>query len=210
MPPRSREEIKKYLIERDSKLYPLIKQLAFPVAKRNRDVYATLVHSIIAQQLSIKAANTIHARLLALFPDAYPDPVLLRKMPVRRLRAAGLSRQKTNYLKEIARFALEQGMDYAMLRKFTDDQIIDYLTQIHGVGRWTVEMLLMFSLNRADVFAVDDVGIQNVMRQLYDLDETGKSLKHSMLVIADLWRPYRSIVCKYLWHWKAASFGQLQ
>ena len=210
MPPRRREEIKKYLIKQDSKLRPLITQLAFPVARRNRDAYATLVHSIIAQQLSIKAANTIHTRLLALFPDAYPDPVLLRKMPVRRLRAAGLSRQKSSYLKEIARFALEQGMDYALLARFTDDQIIAYLTQIHGVGRWTVEMLLMFCLNRADVFAVDDVGIQNGMRHLYALDQTGKSLKLSMRDIAENWRPYRSIVCKYLWHWKAVSAGQPQ
>lgn len=207
MPPRSRDEIKRYLIKQDRMLRPLISQLAFPTARRNRDVYATLLHSIIAQQLSVKAADTIHARVLALFPEGYPDPALLRNMRVTRLRAAGLSRQKVEYLKAIARFALEDGMDYATLAKYTDTQLITHLTQIHGVGRWTVEMLMIFSLNRTDVFSVDDVGIQNAMQRLYGIEQTGKALKQTMLHIADNWRPYRAIVCRYLWRWKATNYA---
>lgn len=205
MPPRSREEIKQYLIKQDRKLRPLLAQIAFPVARRNRDVYATLLHSIIAQQLSVKAADTIHARVLALFPDNYPDPMLLRKMPAARLRAAGLSRQKTDYLKAIARFAQDPGLHYPTLAKYTDEQIISHLTQIHGVGRWTVEMLLIFSFNRRDVFSVDDVGIQNAMQRLYGIEHTGRALKQSMLGIAENWRPYRGLVCKYLWRWKSLT-----
>lgn len=202
MLPRSREEIKQYLTRRDRRLRPVIQQLAFPVARRTRDVYATLLRSIISQQLSVKAADSIHARVLALFPEYYPDPVLLSKMPVTRLRAAGLSRQKSDYLKAIARFAMDNGMEYATLAKCTDTEIIEYLTQIHGVGRWTVEMLLIFSFQRQDVFAVGDVGIQNAMRRLYGLEYRGTVLKQSMVTIAEHWRPYRAIVCKYLWQWK--------
>lgn len=202
MPPYSREQVKQYLVRRDRKLRPLIAQLAFPVARRNRDVYATLLRSIISQQLSIKAADSIHTRVNALFENGYPAPEVLYRMHTRRLRGAGLSRQKIDYLKAIARFALKQGMDYATLAKCSDAEIIEHLTQIRGVGRWTVEMLLMFSFQRRDVFAVDDVGIQNAMRGLYDLNHDTKSLKHRMLIIAEAWRPYRTIVCKYLWQWK--------
>ncbi len=206
MPPRRYEEIKQYLIQQDRKLHPLISQIAFPVARRNQDIYATLLHSIIAQQLSVKAADTIHARVLALFPEKYPEPTLLRRMPVARLQAAGLSRQKVDYLKAIAQFALEPGMHYPTLTKYTDEQIISHLTQIHGVGRWTVEMLLIFAFNRKDVFSVNDVGIQNAMQQLYGIKHSGRALKQSMLRIAEHWRPYRGIVCKYLWRWKSLRY----
>jgi len=202
MPPPSKEEIKRYLTRRDRRLRPLITQLEFPVARRNRDVYATLLRSIISQQLSVKAASTIHGRVLELFPGRYPEPALLAGMSMTRLRAAGLSRQKADYLKAIARFAMDEGMDYAGLAKLSDTQIIEYLTQIHGVGRWTVEMLLIFSFQRRDVFALDDVGIQNGMRHLYSLNDRGAALRQSMLTIAERWRPYRAIVSKYLWRWK--------
>jgi len=208
MPAPSRDQIKQHLLLRDKKLRPVIATVEFPVTKRNRDIYATLLHSIVAQQLSIQAANTIHARVLALFPAQYPQPALLQRMPLPRLRAAGLSRQKATYLRNIARFALNNGMEYQMLARQSDAQIIAYLTQINGVGQWTVEMLLMFAFNRKDVFAVDDVGIQNAMRRLYRLDATGKALRLQMLTIAERWRPYRSVVCKYLWQWKALDYAR--
>ncbi|MEJ2360427.1 MAG: DNA-3-methyladenine glycosylase 2 family protein [Gammaproteobacteria bacterium] len=208
MPPRSKEAIRAYLLKQDRSLRPLLTQLPFPVARRNRDVYATLLRSIISQQLSVKAANTIHARVLALFPEAYPTPALMRKIPIARLRTAGMSRQKAQYLRSVACFAMEQGMEYDTLSAFTDAEIIEHLTQIHGVGRWTVEMLLIFSFQRRDVFAVDDVGIQNAMQTLYRLENRSKALKPTMLAIAEKWRPYRAIVCKYLWRWKDQLAGK--
>lgn len=200
---RTREQIKAYLARRDRVLRPLITQLPYPVARRNRDVYATLIHSVIAQQLSVKAADSIQARVLALFPDAYPEPESLRRMSVARLRAAGLSRRKVDYLKAIAGFALQEDMAYTRLARLGDEDLIRYLTQIHGVGRWTVEMILIFNFHRHDVFALDDVGLQNALEQLYGVNETGKALKQSMLIIAENWRPYRAIVSKYLWRWRA-------
>ncbi len=203
----SRDSIKRYLVSQDKKLYPVIAAVKYPVFKRNQDIYAALLHSIVSQQLSVKAADTIHARVLHLFPGNYPEPELLRRMSLPRLRAAGLSRQKATYLKAIANFALQEGMDYASLAKYSDEKIVEHLTQINGVGRWTVEMLLMFAFNRKDVFAVDDVGIQNAMRRLYKLDQAGRELKTTMLTIAEHWRPYRTVVCRYLWRWKAANYS---
>lgn len=202
---RTREQIKTYLVRRDRILRPLIRQLPYPAARRNRDIYATLIHAVIAQQLSVKAADTIQARVLSLFPETYPSPELVRQMPVTRLRAAGLSRRKVDYLKAIADFAVQEGLAYSQLSSLSDEDIIRHLTQIHGVGRWTVEMLLIFSFQRTDIFAVDDVGLQNALQNLYGLDETGKALKQRMLVIAENWRPYRAIVCQYLWRWKAIA-----
>lgn len=208
MPSLNRDQIKHYLLARDKQLRPMLAAVEFPVVRGNRDIYASLLRAIVSQQLSVKAANTIHARVMALFPDEYPDPELLRRMSLPRLRAAGLSRQKAGYLKDIARFALDGGMDYAMLSKLRDAQIIEHLTQINGVGKWTVEMLLMFSFNRKDVFAVDDVGIQNAMRRLYGLDLEKKALRMKMLDIAESWRPYRTVVCRYLWQWKTLNYSQ--
>lgn len=205
MPSRNREAIKQYLITCDKKLTPLVESIAFPTQKRNRDIYAVLLHSIVSQQLSVKAADTIHGRFLQLFPDQYPHPALLQKIPLLRLRAAGLSRQKAGYLKNIASFSQQYDLSYAALTKQSDADIIEHLTQIKGVGKWTVEMLLMFSLNRNDVFSVDDLGIQNAMRRLYRIDKDGKELRLKMQTIAERWRPYRTVVCKYLWRWRSST-----
>lgn len=198
-------QIQRYLIARDKQLAPLITQLPYPRSRRSRDIYATLISAIIAQQLSVKAANTIHQRVLDLFADRYPEPQSLLRLRTTQLRRAGLSQQKTQYLKAIARFALEEGLEFTPLSRRSDEELIAHLTQIHGVGKWTVEMLLMFAFNRPDVFSVDDVGIQNAMRDLYRLDETGRPFKQRLLSLAEPWRPYRTVVCKYLWAWKAAN-----
>lgn len=206
MPALNKEQIKQYLLERDCKLSPVITSVAYPVARRNRDIYQALLHSIVAQQLSVKAAGTIHARVLNLFPLNDAQPELLMRMPLSRLRGAGLSKQKAGYFKAIAKFAREGGLTYDVLSSQSDAALIEYLTQIHGVGQWTVEMLLMFTFNRKDVFPIGDVGIQNAMRRLYRLDEGGKAFKQKLRVIAERWRPYRSIVCRYLWQWKATGY----
>jgi DNA-3-methyladenine glycosylase II len=200
--PVSKEAIKNHLLERDHKLKPLITSLEFPVFKRNRNVYAALLASIISQQLSVKAADTIHQRFLQLFPDNQPEPEIVLALPLSELRAAGISQQKAGYIRSVAEFALAQGLDYALLANKDDEEIIAHLTQIKGVGRWTVEMLLMFALNRKDVFAVDDLGIQNAMKALYVLDDDKKKLRQQMIVIAENWRPYRTVVCRYLWQWR--------
>lgn len=171
----------------------------------NPDIYFSLIASIISQQLSVKAADTIHNRFLDLFPDRYPASALLLAMTADQLRAAGLSRQKSGYLHNVAAFAAAHDITTAALKKKSDDEIIALLTQIKGVGRWTVEMLLMFPLARPDVLPVDDLGIQLAMKKLYNLRQTGPRLRKKMAAIAEAWRPHRTLACKFLWRWRSGS-----
>jgi len=171
--------------------------------RRQGDVYVDLLESILSQQLSGKAASTIISRFLDLFPHRYPTPARLRRMSPATLRAAGVSRQKAGYLRNVAIFAARHGLDRRRLARLSDVEIIDQLTQIKGVGHWTAEMLLMFSLNRPDVFAADDLGLQTAMRQLYGLRGRGARFRKRLIAIAEKWRPYRTLVCKCLWQWRA-------
>lgn len=130
-------------------------------------------------------------------------------MPFDTLCSIGLSNAKTNYVKNVARFEIDFGMSAAKLNKMSNEEVIEYLTQIKGVGRWTVEMLLMFALGREDVFAVDDLGIQNAMIKLYRLDNSDKKLlKEKLIKISDKWSPYRTYACLHLWQWKDNSPGK--
>ena len=172
---------------------------------RNADLYTSLIASIMSQQLSVKAADTIHGRFLDLFPARDPRPERVLALSVEQLRAAGVSRQKAGYIQNVATFALQNDITHAALKRMTDDEIIALLTQIKGVGRWTVEMLLMFPLNRPDVFPADDLGIQTAMKKLYNLRATGPALRKKMTAIAENWRPHRTLVCKHLWRWKSAQ-----
>ena len=189
-------------LKRDKKLKSVIeKQRAVElVPKKNIHLY--LWTSIMSQQLSTKVAAVIHKRFMELY-QGKPDPTLILSTNVEALRKIGLSNAKTNYIQNIAKFSLEKGMDFKMLNKMNNEEVIEFLTQIKGVGRWTAEMLLMFALGREDVFAVDDLGIQKAMRKLYRLKGMEKKeLRQKLLHISEKWRPYRTYACMYLWHWK--------
>lgn len=166
------------------------------------DIYYSLLRAIVFQQLSGKAASTIHRRFIDLFPEAYPYPEELLVLDMPALRAVGLSRQKATYIQNVAEFFQKENLIGKDLADLEDEAVIKYLTQIKGVGRWTVEMLLMFTLNRSDVLPLDDLGIQQAIQQLYGLEENGKALKQKMLEISETWRPYRTYACLYLWRWK--------
>ena len=169
---------------------------------RRKNVYIHLCGSIMSQQLSTKVADIIHKRFLNIY-DGNPTPQQILDTPFDTLRAIGLSNAKTNYVRNVARFAIEKGMEYHHLNKMNNDEVIEYLTQIKGVGRWTTEMLLMFTLGREDVFAADDLGIQNAMIKLYKLDNSEKKkFREDLLRISKKWSPYRTYACMHLWHWK--------
>ena len=189
-------------LSRDKVLKKVIRKLG-PVSlkKRNR-VYLRLCESIVSQQLSVKAADTIYARFLSLFNGQEPTPQQIMDTPLERLRAAGLSRAKSMYLQNVARFEIEKGMEVRRLNRMTNEEVIAYLTQIKGVGRWTVEMLLMFVLAREDVFAVDDIGLQNAMAGLYGLNRKHKRFKKQILTITGNWAPFKTYACIYLWRWR--------
>ena len=188
---------------KDKKIKKLIEQNGEYNLIKRKNVYIYLCASIISQQLSTKVAKVIHQRFLDLYGGKEPTPEQIIATAPETLRAIGLSNAKTSYVQNVARFALEQGMDHRKLHKMDNEEVITYLTQIKGVGRWTVEMLLMFALSREDVFALDDLGIQNAMIALYKLDRTDKKqFREDMLRISKKWSPYRSYACMYLWRYK--------
>ena len=192
-------------LSNDERLRPLVATIQPARSQSKGDLYAELVESIIYQQLSIKAAATIHKRFLDLFPEGYPVPEALMKLDTESLRGVGLSYQKANYVRNVAEFFITEKLIGYNWDGHEDEEILRRLTQIKGVGRWTVEMILMFTLRREDVFPMDDLGVQNSMIKLYGLTETGKALKKRMIEIAETWRPYRSWACVYLWRWKDAG-----
>ena len=157
----------------------------------------------MSQQLNTKVAEVIYQRFLNLYPQKKPTLQLIMDMPFDRLRSIGLSNAKTNYVKNVARFFLEEKITDAKLHRMSDEELIQYLSQIKGVGQWTVEMILMFTLGREDILALDDLGIQQSMTKLYQLDNSNKKiLKEKMLFHAAKWSPYRTYACRYLWGWK--------
>lgn len=192
-------------LRRDKKLTEIINHVGEIKIRRRSDLYLHLLKAIVAQQLSTKAADAIWKRFVELFKDRYPGSEPLLSMDPERMRSAGLSYQKAGYLKNIAQFSIEETLEYSRLRKKTDEELIEYLTEIKGVGRWTVEMILMFSLGRPDVMPVDDLGIQTAMKAVYKIDLEGRQLKEKMLELSDKWRPHRTVACIYLWRWKDAQ-----
>ena len=192
-------------LAKDKKLKKLLESRAPFVLKQKKKVYLHLCGSIMSQQLSVKVADVIWKRFLALY-DKHPTPEQIIATPFATLRGIGLSNAKVNYVQNVARFALEQGMEWKQLQKMSNEEVTQHLVQINGVGRWTTEMILMFALGREDVFAVDDLGIQNAMIKLYKLDNTDKKkLKEDLLRISAKWSPFRTYACLHLWNWKDNS-----
>lgn len=163
------------------------------------DVYYYLLHSIVSQQLSTKVADVIWHRFLDLFPDRYPHEDEVLQLAHEQLRSVGLSNSKANYMQNVAEFSKEYGMQFEVLDDWTDEEIIKYLTQIKGVGKWTVQMILMFPMDRPNVFPVDDLGIQTKMKHFYKVDAEKKELKEKLQEIATKWDPYKTVASKLLW-----------
>jgi len=189
-------------LSKDEKLKKLIEQHGTFTLKKQKNLYLYLCYSIMSQQLSTKVASVIRKRFLDLY-DGEPSPDQIVNTPFERLRGIGLSNAKVNYVQNVARFQIEKGMDHKILSRMNNEEVIDYLTQIKGVGRWTTEMLLMFALSREDVFAVDDLGLQQAMIRLYDLKHRKKKIMLDKISKISLqWSPYRTYACMYLWRWK--------
>lgn len=169
----------------------------------NPNIPVRIMSSIISQQLSTKVARVIFQRFLDLYKGKEPKPQQVLDTPAETLRAIGLSNAKVSYVHNVAAFCIEHKITDKKLLAMGNEEIIDLLVQIKGIGKWSVEMLLMFTLGREDVFAVDDLGIQQAMTHLYKLDpENKKEMKEKMLKISAKWSPYRTYACLHLWKWK--------
>lgn len=189
-------------LQQDALLRRVIEQTVLPAFVPSRRIYCDLLNSIVSQQLSVKVASVIFSRFCTLFPDNYPHPELVIALEPEQLRSVGLSGQKAGYLQNVAAFFLKNDLENHPWDTMSDAEIIDFLSQIKGVGKWTVQMLLMFTLERPDIFPIDDLGIQQAMIRLYGLTETGKELKKRMVALAEPWQPHRTLASRYLWRWK--------
>lgn len=188
----------------DPTLKPIVKQ--FPLIKNPSDdltIHDSLLKSIISQQLSVKAAQTIYNRFTNRL-GIETDLLLLENISLQELRGLGLSKQKSHYVKNVASFFLEeqnQNLNWATL---SDEDITDRLTKIKGVGVWTVHMLLIFNLNRPDVLPLGDLIVRKGLTSVLGVNETGKELIQALTLHCEKWRPFRSYVSRLMWEAKDA------
>lgn len=162
------------------------------------DHYGALVRAITSQQLSVRAADAIYGRLAARFGDRAPTPrEILADDPEALRAAAGLSRAKVGFLRSLAEHVLSGELELERLDELEDEAVVAELIAVKGLGLWTVQMFLMFQLDRPDVLPVGDLGIRRAFERLYGLDELPQAAR--MESIAEPWRPYRTLACRYLW-----------
>lgn len=189
------------VLGRDKRFARLIKKHGAPALSRKNlsgsEIFRALLRSIIYQQLSGKAAGSIHARFLALFPRKRPTPSLVLKTSEKELRACGLSFQKISYMKDLAQRFEDGVIRHRSLPKMSSEEIITHLTQVRGVGEWTVHMLLIFTMGRLDVLPVGDLGIRKGFQIVYDLEALPD--KKTMERLAANWRAHASVASWYLW-----------
>lgn len=191
---------KKHLAQVDSVLAQVIAAAPDPNIVPHKNYYRELVESIVSQQLSVKAAATILRRFIELFDDDFPSPDHILEKSVEELRAAGLSRQKIGYIQDIARRVLDGSVRFNHLDALTNDEIITELTQIKGVGEWTVHMFLLFCMGRLDILPTGDLGIKNGVQKLYDLHERPDAETIKRIADENNWHPYESVASWYIWH----------
>ena len=159
--------------------------------------YEILVRSILSQQISVAAARTIRGRLQALLPAGKLTAKNIDALSDDQLQSVGVSRQKQTYLRHLTSCTLDGTINFRRIAKESDENAVEELIQVKGIGRWTAQMFLMFSLGRIDVFAPDDLGLRNAIQKLYELPE--KPSRSELEQHADKWRPYRTIASWYLW-----------
>ena len=198
-----------YLKRADPVLAELIARVGpFRMQQRRTGThYDALVRSIVYQQLSGKAAGTIHRRFCELYPNKRPRAEHVLSTDDARLRSAGLSRQKIGYLRDLSARVAEGSLPLAHLGRLSDDAIIEHLVKVKGIGRWTVQMFLMFRLGRPDVLPELDLGVQNAIQRAYGL--ATRPTPKEVLAIGEKWRPYASMASWYLWRSLENGDGQL-
>lgn len=193
--------IQKHLAAADPALEEAIlaySNLIPPITKHTR-IYEELISSIMGQQLSGKAADAIRKKFLAYYNNSTPAPQVLVQATLEELRPLGLSGQKAGYIKNVAQFWIDNSLEQTNWLEMDEDAIIELLTQIKGVGKWTVEMVLIFDLGRDDVFPVDDLGVVKGMELLYKKRIKAKGFKKWALRQSAKWSPYRSWGSRLMW-----------
>lgn len=185
------------LSRRDPTLRGVIRRVGPCTLAPRENSFGALVGAIVAQQISAAAAGTIHRRLWKLTRGRPPQPEDLLRRREDTLRRVGLSRQKIGYLRDLARRVRDGDLDFGALLRASDDEVRETLTAVRGIGDWTADMHLIFTLNRPDVFAPGDAAVLAAMRDLYDLPDDAPA--DAYREISDRWRPYRSVGVWYMY-----------
>ena len=187
----------RYLIRQDPVLAGVIRAVGKCTLKPRRRGFESLVRSIVSQQISVAAAKTILGRLQDQLPGRRITPTALHGLNDEQFIAAGISRQKATYLRDLTRCCHEGRINFRRIAKASDEAIITELTQVKGIGRWTAQMFLIFNLGRPDIFAPEDLGLKNAIKKCYDIGPNPSPLE--LEEIAACWSPWRSIASWYLW-----------
>ena len=188
---------KRHLARNDPVLAKIIRAYPRVSIERRGEPFYTLARSIVGQQISVKAAQSIWNRVAALAPAMQPAEIIALRARTRRLKAAGLSDRKVEYIVDLAKHFAEGTIHPHRWAEMGDEEVIGELVQVRGIGRWTAEMFLMFHLGRPDVLPVNDVGINRAIKNLYELEAMPKP--EEVLRIGACWRPWASVACWYLW-----------
>lgn len=194
---RRRRQAAAHLRQADARLAAIIDRVGSYELTLTRNPFCALVGSIVQQQVSMSAGAAIQRRLRALCPHGRITPGALLSLKEGELRGAGLSRQKVGYVRNVAEAFSTRTLTAARLRRMSDDEVIAATTALKGVGRWTAEMLLIFCLDRPDVWPVDDFGVKAAVRRFLNLEELPK--RQVLLDLAEPWRPHRTCAAWYLW-----------
>ena len=195
---RKQQTAEEYLSNSDPVLAGIISRVELSNFKPEKDYFRALVESIISQQLSGKAADTIIKRFRNLFPSKnFPGPKQVLRVREARMRAVGMSFQKATYVRNLAEAVEKKKLYFKQFNKMSDEEIISQLVQVKGIGQWTAEMFLMFAMGREDVFSFGALGLKNAIQKAYRLKKHPEHKK--ALQLSERWRPYRTYACRYLW-----------
>ena len=187
------------LVKRDKKLAPVIKTYGACQLQPHPNHYGELVGSIVGQQLSSKAAATIWQRVLGLFGGKMPTPEQLIKIKDQKLRDVGLSWAKVGYVKDLAQHILDGRLDLDHVATMPNEQLIEQLTAVKGIGEWSAHMFMMFGLGRLDILPTGDLGIRKAIQNLYGLKSLPDPAKIITIANKHNWHPYESVASWYLW-----------
>ncbi len=188
-----------HLATNDPVIKPVIVKYGDCRITPHTDYYAELLDSIISQQLSVKAAATIHGRVLDLFGGSVPTPEQLIPIDDQTIRDCGVSYAKISYIKDLAAHVLDSRLDLEHIATLPNEAVIAQLTSVKGIGEWSAHMFMIFSLGRLDILPVGDLGIRKGAMQLYGLDKMPKSADLKLLSKKHHWAPYESVAAWYLW-----------
>ena len=194
------------LLNRDDKMRALISKYGIPDLKPGKDYFLSLLRSIVFQQVSGKAANTIFKRFIILIPkNSKITPKEVLKLDKNDIRNTGIPLQRTNYIINLAEYFEKNSLQKKDFDVMTDLEVRDELLQIKGIGPWTVDMFLIFTLNRMDVLSHTDLGIQKAFKIMFNLDDLPS--KNEMETYSKIWKPYRTLACWYLWRLDENAFA---